>query len=114
MTKNQKWDERNKNYNFCYFSLIGGHLPKEGKEVAAALVRFKANLERVAEYSYNPLPALAAQAVHFVFWGSLIFGAITVEKTNFDNIGWPGAILVSSFNSHIKGVFDLKANQEYC
>ena len=85
---------------FCYFSLIGGHLPKEGKEVAAALVRFKANLERVAEYSYNPLPALAAQAVHFVFWGSLIFGAITVEKTNFDNIGWPGAILVRSFDFH--------------
>ena len=58
-------------------------------------------MERVAEYSYNPLPALAAQAVHFVFWGSLIFGAITVEKTNFDNIGWPGAILVRSFTYHI-------------
>ena len=94
---------------FSYFSLIGGHLPKEGKEVAAALVRFKANLERVAEYSYNPLPALAAQAVHFVFWGSLIFGAITVEKTNFDNIGWPGAILVRNFNSRIYDVFDLRA-----
>ena len=74
--------------------LPGGHLPKEGKEIASSLIKFNAHLELVAEYSHNPLPALASQAVHFVFWGSLFFAAYCVEPTNFDSIGWPGAFMV--------------------
>ena len=76
--------------------ITGGHLPKEGKEVASALIKFNANLELVAEYSHNPLPALASQAVHFVFWGSMFFAAFCIEPTNFDSIGWGGTILVSN------------------
>ena len=76
--------------------ISGGHLPKEGKEVASALIKFNQNLELVAEYKYNPLPALASQAVHFVFWGSMFFAAFCIEPTNFDVIGWRGFLLVSN------------------
>ena len=76
--------------------ISGGHLPKEGKEVASALIKFNQNLELVAEYKHNPLPALASQAVHFVFWGSMFFAAFCIEPTNFDVIGWRGFLLVSS------------------
>ena len=44
----------------------GGHLPKEGKEVASALIKFNQNLEIVAEFKHNPLPALASQA-HYIY-----------------------------------------------
>ena len=76
--------------------ISGGHLPKEGKEVASALIKFNQNLELVAEFKHNPLPALASQAVHFVFWGSMFFAAFCIEPTNFDVIGWRGFLLVSS------------------
>ena len=81
--------------------ISGGHLPKEGKEVASALIKFNQNLELVAEYKYNPLPALASQAVHFVFWGSMFFAAFCIEPTNFDVIGWRGFLLVRSITSII-------------
>ena len=81
--------------------ISGGHLPKEGKEVASALIKFNQNLELVAEFKHNPLPALASQAVHFVFWGSMFFAAFCIEPTNFDVIGWRGFLLVRSITSII-------------
>ena len=81
--------------------LSGGHLPKEGKEVASALIKFNANLDLVAQYKHNPLPALASQAVHFVYWGSLFFAAFCIEPTNFDASGWSGAFLVSKHTCKI-------------
>ena len=82
--------------------ISGGHLPKEGKEVASALIKFNQNLELVAEYKHNPLPALASQAVHFVFWGSMFFAAFCIEPTNFDVIGWRGFLLVRSITNIIR------------
>jgi len=60
--------------------LKDGHLPKEGKEIASRLVRFKMDLEFVADYSQRPLPAIAKQAVNFVFWATLIVGTLDNKK----------------------------------
>ena len=90
--------------------ISGGHLPKEGKEVASALIKFNQNLELVAEYKYNPLPALASQAVHFVFWGSMFFAAFCIEPTNFDVIGWRGFLLVSNTHKCFTYVTQTRAN----
>ena len=76
---------------FLIFS--DGHLPKEGKEIASRLVRFKMDLEFVADYSQRPLPAIAKQAVNFVFWATLIVGTLDNKKDNLDS-GWQYFILV--------------------
>lgn len=77
--------------------LKDGHLPKEGKEIASRLVRFKMDLEFVADYSQRPLPAIAKQAVNFVFWATLIVGTLDNKKDNLDS-GWQYFILDMFFH----------------
>ena len=76
------------------FTFSDGHLPKEGKEIASKLVRFKQDLEFVADYSQRPLPAIAAQAVKFVFWATLVVGTLDNTHDNLD-FGWQYFVLVS-------------------
>ena len=45
-------------------------------------------------YSHNPLPGLCAQAVYFVFWSFLVFGAMNISPHNYDSMGWGGFLLV--------------------
>merc|ERR1711935_523165 len=54
----------------------GGHLPKEGKEIARGLIKVFDDLEHVADYSQRPMPSIALQAVQFVFWVSLVVGTL--------------------------------------
>jgi hypothetical protein len=62
----------------------GGHLPKEGKEIARQLIIIFNDLEHVADYSQRPMPKIALQAVQFVFWVSLVIGTLDNHHTNFD------------------------------
>jgi len=62
----------------------GGHLPKEGKEIARGLIMVFDNLEHVADYSQRPMPKIALQAVQFVFWVSLVIGTLDNHHRNFD------------------------------
>ena len=72
-----------------------GHLPHDGYEIILSLVKLKEKLDHVAEYSHNPIPGLCAQAVYFVFWSFLVFGAIHIETTNYNYYGFMGIFLVS-------------------
>ena len=79
-----------------------GHLPYEGHEVILALIKFKEKLEHIAEYSHNPLPGLCTQAVHFVYWSFLIFGAMNFEPKNFDGLGPVGIFFVSTSDKFLR------------
>ena len=49
-------------------------------------------------YSHNPLPGLCAQAVYFVFWSFLVFGAMNISPHNYDSMGvWYGFLLVRGY-----------------
>merc|ERR1719464_471618 len=63
----------------------GGHLPKEGKEIARHLIIIFNDLEHVADYSQRPMPKIALQAVQFVFWVSLVIGTLDNHHRNFDS-----------------------------
>ena len=67
-----------------FYQYLGGHLPKEGKEIARALIQVFDDLDAVADYSIRPMPKIALQAVHFVFWVSLVIGTMDNQHTNFD------------------------------
>ena len=51
------------------------------------------DLEFVADYSQRPLPAIAAQAVNFVFWATLIVGTLDNKRDNLE-YGWHYFLLV--------------------
>jgi len=67
--------------------LKDGYLPKEGKEIAKNLGKFKYDLEHVAEFTQRPLPAIAIQALNFVFWATLIVGTLD-NSHKFMDAGW--------------------------
>ena len=48
-------------------------------------------------YSHNPLPGLCSQAVYFVFWSFLVFGAMNISPHNYDSMGWHGFLLVRGY-----------------
>ena len=45
----------------------------------ARLLKFHDGLKHVEEYHHNPLPPLCAQAVHLIFWGFVVFGALAMQ-----------------------------------
>ena len=69
--------------NYTCYWYLGGHLPKEGKEIARGLIKVFDDLEHVADYSQRPMPTIALQAVQFVFWVSLVIGTLDNHHTNF-------------------------------
>ena len=52
---------------------------KDTKDVNAPLLKFQHGLAHVLEYAHNPLPSVAAQAVHFICWGYLFFGTFAAQ-----------------------------------
>ena len=76
------------------FLFLDGYLPKEGKEIAKNLGKFKYDLEHVAEFTQRPLPAIAIQALNFVFWATLIVGTLD-NSHKFMDRGWYLMPLVS-------------------
>jgi hypothetical protein len=48
------------------------------------LIKIFDDLEHVADYSQRPMPAIALQAVQFVFWVSLVIGTLDNHHANFD------------------------------
>ena len=74
-----------------------GHLQKECKTIVALLLKFKIDLDTVADYSQRTLPNIVVQAVYFVFWLSLVVGTLdNTHNTTAGNIGTM-FLLVSNF-----------------
>ena len=48
------------------------------------MIKIFDDLEHVADYSQRPMPAIALQAVQFVFWVSLVIGTLDNHHTNFN------------------------------
>jgi len=82
----------------------GGHLPKEGKEIARHLIIIFNDLEHVADYSQRPMPKIALQAVQFVFWVSLVIGTLDNHHRNFDKYSYNGK---TGYNPFLMFLVDL-------
>jgi hypothetical protein len=67
---------------FFSLSSIGGHIPKEARQIVSGLTKIFEDLDTVADYSQRHLPAFVMQAVHMVFWISMIVGTLDNEHRN--------------------------------
>ena len=97
---------------WCCFPFLGGHLEKEAKNIANHLLHFKHDLDVVAEYSQRPLPLIAEQALHLVFWATLVVGTLdnNHQFLDLDTSKLSFVILVSHVNKTENMVLDLPKN----
>ena len=66
--------------------LLGGHIPQStAREIVSGLTQIYNDLGIVADYSQRPLPNCVMQAVHMVFWISMIVGTLDNEHRNVTN-----------------------------
>ena len=57
--------------------LLGGHIPQiNAREIVSGLTKIYNDLDIVADYSQRPMPYCVMQAVHMVFWISMIVGTL--------------------------------------